>query len=69
MELKPQDILVSVFSTTDSAWVVNTSGVRLYHKPTQIEVSCTTHKSQHRNRLECMRLLEEELCYLELGGE
>jgi protein subunit release factor A len=65
MEIKPEDLIISTFNTSGSSWVSNNSGVRIYHKPTGIEVTCEDHKGQHRNRAVCQRMLEEELCYLQ----
>ena len=65
MLIIPQDLLVNLYNTSVAGWVDRYNGVRIYHKPTGIEVKCDEHKSQHRNKAECLRLLEEELCYLQ----
>lgn len=65
MSLEPKDLLINPYNTSKSGWVENYKGIRLYHKPTGIEIVCEKYNSQHRNKAECLRLLEEELCYLQ----
>ena len=63
MEIKPQDLVITTFNTSGSSWVTNDGGVRIYHKPTGIDVYSSTEKTQHLNRNKCLATLEEELCY------
>ena len=64
MEIKPDDVIISVL--TEGSWIVREVGVQLYHKPTDKTYQCSAHRSQYRNRAECFRMLEEDLCYLDL---
>ena len=63
MEIKPQDMIISIIDT-GSAWVPRPSGISIYFKPLDKSYECTTYDSLHRNKAECMRMLEEDLCYL-----
>ena len=40
------------------------SGVRLVHRPTGITVVCRDERSQHRNKLHCLEILERKLAKL-----
>ncbi|AUR91650.1 RF-1 domain protein [Vibrio phage 1.161.O._10N.261.48.C5] len=62
MDINPQDIEVSLVRADNEHslgnWSMQTySGVVLYHKPTGIQVRCTEHKSQWKNKSEAMEKL------------
>lgn len=60
--LKPEDLVVSTFSTTKGGFaVLNTNGVRLFHKPTHIEVECSSERSQHANNAKAREMLRKEI--------
>ncbi len=40
------------------------TGVRLTHLPTGLVVSCREERSQHRNKMNCLRKLREEVARL-----
>lgn len=40
---------------------VDPVGVKVYHKPTGIEVHCDKFKSPHRNVHECLKMIEAEV--------
>lgn len=66
MNLQPKDIQVSLVQADHEQnlgqWSMQTySGVVLYHKPTGIQVKCTKHKSQYKNKADAMRILEERV--------
>lgn len=66
MNLKPQDIEISLVQADHEHnlgnWSMQTcSGVVLYHKPTSIQVRCTEHKSQWKNKAAAVKLLEGRL--------
>ena len=63
MEIKPQDILITTLNT-GSAWVPKLNGIIIYYKPLDKYYECTAYDSLHRNKAVCMRMLEEDLCYL-----
>ncbi|CAM0066445.1 RF-1 domain peptide chain release factor [Vibrio phage K460] len=62
MNIKPQDIEISLVPSDHEHnlgnWSMQTySGVVLYHKPTGIQVRCTEHKSQWKNKAAAMEKL------------
>lgn len=61
MELKPEDLIVSTFNTSRGGWSANNNGVRIIHTHTGVTVEYSSHSSQHRNKAECMKILEVEL--------
>lgn len=70
MNIKPQDIEISLVQSDHEhnlgQWSMQTySGVVLYHKPTGIQVRCTEHKSQWKNKATAM----EELLVKVEGGK
>ena len=62
MNIKPQDIEISLIQADHEHnlgnWSLQTySGTVLYHKPTGIQVRCTEHKSQWKNKAAAMEVL------------
>lgn len=49
MELKPEDIVVSTYSS-GSRWIPYDNGVKITHIPSGISASCHTERSQHANK-------------------
>ena len=66
--IKPEDIIVSVFQDGYvSPWIPKPlKGIRIYHKPSGITVSCDIERSQHKNKEICLRELASQLMLLEL---
>lgn len=69
--IKPEDIIISTFRSVHQGKrnigsLDEDIGVSVYHKPSDIGVSCDKYGSVHKNRAECMIMLEEELCWLYL---
>lgn len=64
--MNPKDIEVSLIQADHEKslgnWSIQQhSGIVLYHKPTGVQVCCTKHKSQYRNKSEAMLLLAEKV--------
>ena len=69
IDIKPEDLIVETkrasgaggqhINKTDSA-------VRMVHKPTGIVATCQNGRSQHENRVECLRVLKSRLYQLEI---
>jgi hypothetical protein len=62
-ELNPKDIVILTFSTANSSFWRNDSGVKITHIPTRIQSICGTERSQHANKQiamdQLLKLLEE----------
>lgn len=61
MELKPEDISISTFSSRQrGGWdTTPDNGVRLTHRPTGISVEESGDRSAHRNKANAFARLEE----------
>lgn len=44
-----------------SAWRGSPSGIEVIHVPTGIRVTCTSERSQHKNKAICLQRLQAEL--------
>jgi hypothetical protein len=56
-ELKPEDLQSFSYpeTVTGGMHVGMPKGMKIIHKPTGVEVVCTHHRSQHKNRDACLR--------------
>lgn len=63
IEIKPQDLIITTYSEQrQGGWAIgNDQGIKLYHKPSGIEVCSSSHRSQHRNKDECVTILKDLL--------
>lgn len=66
MNLDPKDIVISLTKADHEQslgqWSTQSvSGIVAYHKPTGVQVKCTRHKSQWKNKEEAIRILEEKV--------
>ena len=64
IEIKPQDIIIQTYPlhTQGGMHVARQDvGIKLYHKPSGIEISCERHRSQHKNKNECVIILQDLL--------
>lgn len=66
MKLNQKDIVISVTKADHEQnlgqWSTQSvSGIVAYHKPTGVQVICTKHKSQWKNKEEAIRMLEEKV--------
>ena len=63
IEIKPEDLIINTMSeVTKGGWFIGTlTGIRLYHKPSGIEVCLDKHRSQHKNKNECIIILKDLL--------
>lgn len=62
MEIEPEDLLISSFSTQRDGWSTGlANGIQIVHRPTGIEVTCDTERSQYKNRVIAMKMLQEEV--------
>ncbi len=60
---KPEDVIVTTFQTKKvGGWNLNgVNGIKVTHIPTGQQFTCEEHRSQHRNRMVCLDMLEEYL--------
>ena len=60
---KPEDITVCTWTSANTGgFNLNVpSGVKVTHIPTGQQFTCEEHRSQHRNRVVCLDMLEEYL--------
>lgn len=68
MELKPEDIIISMFRADNSGggFVYRPeTGVRIHHKPTGITVEESGDRSAHRNKVNAFARLEELVKHVE----
>ena len=61
MELDLEDVIIQTFPTRRSRLPIPEIGVRLYHKPTGLEVEFKESCSVHRNKAEAIKLLKRLL--------
>lgn len=50
IELKPEDILIEYWSSSNSSWINGCRGVKITHLPSKVQVHVDTDRSQHRNK-------------------
>ncbi len=62
-EINPQDLIITTYSVTLNGGFIHRpeSGIKIYHKPTQLEVAIDKHRSQHRNTGLCIKILQDLL--------
>lgn len=61
-DINPADLSISTFSTAKGGFAIpNNNGVRVFHKPTRVEVECSSERSQHANRAKAVEMLKEEI--------
>lgn len=68
-QIKPEDLIIQTYSEQPlSSWVAHTDkGIKLYHKPSGIEVAMDNHRSQHKNRNEAIVILRDLLTEFKEG--
>lgn len=69
VELLPEDLIVQhLLPANIGGWSIGVSkGIKVYHKPSGLEVSYDKHSSQHRNRKECTLILQDLLTKFDAG--
>ena len=66
-EIKPEDLIITVYPTHPQGrggmWCghQHESGIQVYHKPRGITVKCDDHRSQHKNKNDCIVILKDLL--------
>ena len=72
-EIKPEDLIITVYPTHPQGrggmWCghQHESGIQVYHKPSEITVKCDDHRSQHKNKNECIVILKDLLTPFYIG--
>ena len=66
--INPQDLIVYPWTYESRGGFSREpiNGIKVHHKPSGIEAFCERFKSKHRNRAECIKLIEEELCHRQM---
>jgi hypothetical protein len=59
--INPHDLIIETYSTDYSGWFTNDRAVKITHVPTGQTASCSSERSQHRNRYKAMAELEQKL--------
>ena len=70
IELRPEDLIISVYKQAGQGGMHTAkleTGVRVFHKPSGLDISCEKHRSQHRNRNECLTIIQDLLTPFEEG--
>lgn len=65
--IKPEDIIIENWPHIPSGGMQTgkiPKGIKITHIETGITVTCDQHRSQHKNKEECLVMLEEELSWL-----
>ena len=63
-EIKPEDLIITTYVEPKQGGMhvyQPDSGVKVYHKPSEITVKCDDHRSQHKNKNECIVILKDLL--------
>lgn len=64
-EINPEDLSLSTFNTNIGGFSTpNNAGFRLVHKPTGIKISCSSERSQHKNKAKALEELKLRLSEL-----
>ena len=68
-EIDPKDLIVQHLPPKNAGgWNIgNSTGVRLYHKPSDITIEMDVHRSQHRNKHEALTVLRDLLTEFKEG--
>lgn len=67
-EIKPEDLIIQNFPHPVGGFCHNVEkGVTVHHKPTNTTIDVDRHRSQHRNKNECIIILQDLLTEFKVG--
>ena len=64
-QIKPEDLEINIVPR--GTWVVDNSAISVLHIPSKIKVTCDDHRSQHKNRNDCITILQDLLTPFKQG--
>ncbi len=69
MKINPQDVIITNYPVTLNRGFIHRpdSGVKIYHKPSGLEVAWDKERSQHKNKSFCLTVLEDLLTEFNKG--